>query len=142
MLQTRPQVFQAFLRAEVIIRYNYMLLYVMRIMNRYIIDLISIKYYFILIFNLILLLMIKYIMCYLYELCFDTENLIIWIKKFTIFRYKDNNNKKYSNINLLKKSNIVSTNRCEYNLIKHAGFLIIYLRVLFYLKNCLTLRSY
>jgi hypothetical protein len=54
-----------------------MLLYVMIIMNRYIIDLISIKYYFILIFNLILLLMIKYIMCYLYELCFDTENLII-----------------------------------------------------------------
>ena len=119
-----------------------MLLYVMRVMNRYIIDLISIKYYFILIVNLILLLMSKYIMCYLYELCFDTENLIIWIKKFIIFRYKDNDKKNYSNINLLKKSNIVSTNRCEYNLIKHAGFLIIYLRVLFYLKNCLTLRSY
>jgi len=65
-----------------------MLLYIMRIMNRYIVDLISIKYHVMLIVSLILLFMIKYIMCYLYELCFDTKNLIIWIEKFIVFRYK------------------------------------------------------
>ena len=76
MLQTRPQVFQAFLRAEAIIRYNYMLLYVMRIINKCIVSLILIKYYIMLIVSLILLLMIKDIMCCLCELCFDVGKLV------------------------------------------------------------------
>jgi hypothetical protein len=76
MLQTRPQVFQAFLRAEAIIIYNYMLLYVMRIINKCIVSLILIKYYIMLIVSLILLLMIKYIMCCLCELCFDVGKLV------------------------------------------------------------------
>jgi hypothetical protein len=43
VLQARPQVLQAFLRVREIIRYSFMLLYVMRIMNRCIINLIFIK---------------------------------------------------------------------------------------------------
>ena len=64
-----------------------MLLYVMRIMNRCIVDLTSIKYYVMLIIGLILLLMIEYglillfmieyVLCYLYELYFDIKKLII-----------------------------------------------------------------
>jgi hypothetical protein len=43
VLQARPQVLQAFLRVREIIRYSFILLYVMRIMNRCIINLIFIN---------------------------------------------------------------------------------------------------
>jgi len=76
MLQTCPQVFQAFLRAEAIIRYNYMLLHVMRIMNKCTVSLILIKCYIMLIVSLILLLMIKDVMCCLCELYFDVGKLV------------------------------------------------------------------
>jgi hypothetical protein len=62
-----------------IIRYNYMLLYVMIIMNRSIVSLILIKYYVMLVVGLNLLLMIEYVMCYLCKLCFDARKLVIWI---------------------------------------------------------------
>jgi hypothetical protein len=54
-----------------------MLLYVMRIMNRCIVSLILIKFYIMLIAGLIVLLMIEDVMCYLCELCFDVEKLVI-----------------------------------------------------------------
>jgi hypothetical protein len=49
----------------------------MKIMNKYIISLILIKYYVMLIVGLILLFIIKNIMCCLYKLCFDAEKLVI-----------------------------------------------------------------
>jgi hypothetical protein len=57
-------------------RYSYMLLYVMRIINRSV-SLILIKYYVMLIVSLILLFMIEDVLCCLCELCFDTEKLVI-----------------------------------------------------------------
>jgi hypothetical protein len=53
-----------------------MLLYVMKIMNRYIVSLILIKYHVMLIVGLVLLLMIED-MCCLCELCFDAGKMII-----------------------------------------------------------------
>jgi len=57
-------------RAGTIIRYSYMLLYVMRIMNTCIISLTLIKYHVIVIVGLILLLMIEDVMYCLYKLYF------------------------------------------------------------------------
>jgi hypothetical protein len=65
------------LRAGTIIRYSYMLLYVMRIMNTCIVSLTLIKYYLIVIVGLILLLMIEGDMYCLYKLCFNVEKLTI-----------------------------------------------------------------
>jgi hypothetical protein len=59
ILQTCPWVLWALPCDEVITRYSYMLLYVMRIMNRCIVSLILIKFYVMLIAGLILLLMIE-----------------------------------------------------------------------------------
>ena len=77
MLQTRTQVLQALLRAKVIIIYSYMLLYVMRIMNRCIASLILIKYYVMLVIGLNLLFMIEYAIRHLCKLCFDVGKLVI-----------------------------------------------------------------
>jgi uncharacterized membrane protein len=76
MLQTCSRVFQTLLRAEMISRYSYMLLYVMRIINRSV-SLILIKYYVMLIVSLILLFMIEDVLCCLCELCFDAEKPVI-----------------------------------------------------------------
>ena len=54
-----------------------MLLYVMRIMNTFIVSLTLIKCYVIVIVGLILLLMIEDVMYCLYKLCFDVEKLTI-----------------------------------------------------------------
>jgi len=59
-----------------------MLLYVMRIMNKCIINLILIKCCVILMAGLILLLMIEDVICCLRELCFVVGKLIIWIMIF------------------------------------------------------------
>jgi len=65
------------LQGGTIIRYSYMLLYVMRIMNTCIVSLTLIKYYVIVIVGLILLLMIEDVMYCLYKLYFDVEKLTI-----------------------------------------------------------------
>jgi hypothetical protein len=54
-----------------------MLLYVMKIMNRYIVSLFLTKYHVMLIVGLVLLLMIEDVMCCLCELCFDAGKMII-----------------------------------------------------------------
>ena len=77
MLQTCPRVLQAFLRVEMIIIYSHMLLYIIKIMNRYIVSLILTKYHVMLIVGLVLLLMIEDVMCCLCELCFDAGKMII-----------------------------------------------------------------
>jgi hypothetical protein len=76
MLRTCSRVLQTLLRAEMISRYSYMLLYVMRIINRSV-SLILIKYYVMLIVSLILLFMIEDVLCCLCELYFDAEKLVI-----------------------------------------------------------------
>jgi hypothetical protein len=61
-------VLQALLPAEKIIRYSYMLLYVMRIINRCMVNLFLIKYYVVLIVSL----------NFLCKLCFDAKKLVIY----------------------------------------------------------------
>jgi hypothetical protein len=58
-------------------------------MNRCIVSLILIKFYVMLIAGLILLLMIEDVMCYLCELCFDVEKLVIWIVQIVNFWGKE-----------------------------------------------------
>jgi len=49
----------------------------MRIINKSMDSLILIKYYVMLIISLSLLIMIEYVMCCLYKLCFDAEKMVI-----------------------------------------------------------------
>jgi hypothetical protein len=57
----------------------------MRIMNKCIISLILIKFYVMLIFGLILLIMIEDVMCCLCELYFEAKKLVIWIVWILVF---------------------------------------------------------
>jgi hypothetical protein len=59
------------------IRYSYMLLYVIKIINKCIIYLILIKYYIMLIIGLNLLFAIEYVMCCLCKLYFDIKKIVI-----------------------------------------------------------------
>jgi hypothetical protein len=77
----------------VIIRYSYMLLYVMRIMNTCIVSLTLIKCYVIVIVGFILLFMIEDVMYCLYKLCFDVEKLTIL--NFVFLRGQGVNDKRY-----------------------------------------------
>jgi hypothetical protein len=70
-------VLQAFPRARAIIRYSYMFLSVIRIMNKCIVSLILIKFYVMLIIDIILLLMIEDVIYCLCKLCFDVGKLVI-----------------------------------------------------------------
>jgi hypothetical protein len=97
MLQTCPGVLQAFLRAEMIIIYSYMLLYIIRIMNRYIVSLILIKYYLMLIICLILLFIIEDVICCLREL-YELR-----------FFLKSNDKRNYLKMSLLDKLQIIFT---------------------------------
>lgn len=54
-----------------------MLLSVMRIMNKCIVNLILVKFYVMLIIDIISLLMIEDVICCLCELCFDVGKLVI-----------------------------------------------------------------
>jgi hypothetical protein len=57
----------------------------MRIMNICIVSLILIKFYVMLITILILLIMIEDVLCYLCELYFEAEKLVIWIVWILVF---------------------------------------------------------
>jgi hypothetical protein len=93
VLQIHPWMLQTLPRARSIIRYSYILLYVIRTMNRCIIRLILIKCYVMLIIGLILLIMIKDVMRCLCELCFGAKKLVIWIVWIMIFLGKELMNK-------------------------------------------------